>query len=198
VLRCRNLRSGREDGVLFWGAENSGEPGIGCFNPTEYSQAGDWQVGDEIVLLDMEPEASGMLAGLVSANEAGFPGSYALADGCGTGWNLNAEHMRFGRSGIVGSWWKELYVEIKFSQPVAIGGIKTDSSEELPYKVECLTKAGVWEVVKENCRGTTRLDSTVMTRAVKLSWMDTDMHKLGGLCTMRSGGGIHAEVWLEV
>ena len=96
-------------------------------------------------------------------------------DGCGTGWNLNAEHMRFGRSGIVGSWWKELYVEIKFSQPVAIGGIKTDSSEELPYKVECLTKAGVWEVVKENCRGTTRLDSTVMTRAVKLSWMDTDM-----------------------
>ena len=53
-------------------------------------------------------------------------------------------------------------MEIKFSQPVAIGGIKTDSSEELPYKVECLTKAGVWEVVKENCRGTTRLDSTVM------------------------------------
>ena len=82
MLRCRNLRSGREDGVLFWGAENSGEPGIGCFNPTEYSQAGDWQVGDEIVLLDMEPEASGMLAGLVSANEAGFPGSYALAYLC--------------------------------------------------------------------------------------------------------------------
>ena len=67
------------------------------------------------------------------------------------------------------------------SQSVAIGGIKTDSSEELPYKVECLTKAGEWEVVKENCRGSTRLDSTVMARAVKLSWMDTGYAQVRGV-----------------
>ena len=181
---------------MFWSAEGSGDAGTDSFNPAGLANADDWRVGDEIVLLDFVPEALEPFAGLVSASDADFSGVYKLKEGVSTGWNIDAENMRFGRCGIVGNWWKFLAVEIFFRSSVNVGGIRTDSSPELPYIVECQAKDGEWEVVDTHCTGNTRLSTPSLTRAVRLTWESTDMHQARGLSTMRSGGGLHAEVWL--
>ena len=197
------MRTGKVGGVIFWGAMGSGDAGVGCFNPAQHAEAGDWMAGDEVVLLDYTPSAlGGALDGLVASSELDLPGSYSLGGG-GTGWNLDAEYLRFGGCGIVGDWWKELSVVITFVRPVAVGGVRTDSPPDLPYKVECQTKSGDWEVVKENCQGNTRVGrgggwGKLSSKAVRLTWGSTDLHKTNGLSTYKSGGGIHAEVWLEL
>jgi len=198
VLLCRNSRTGKENGVLFWGANGIGEAGIGCYNYAEDASQGDWEVGDEVVLLDYDAGARGALEGLVSASDADLTGSYTLANGTGIGWNIDAEHLRFGRCGIVGGWWKELAVEVTFRQPVNVAGLRTDSPPSLPYNIECLAKNGNWENAKANCEGNTRIPNSMMTKAVRLSWESTDMHQMNGLSTYRSGGGLHAEVFLEM
>jgi hypothetical protein len=200
VLRCRNARTGKEEGVVFWGADERGSAGTGFYNPAAFAQSNDFEVGDEIVLLDFEPAALEPFAGLVSSTELDLNGVYRLKEGTGTGWNLDAENLRFGRCGIVGDWWKELSVEIEFRHEVDVGGIRTDSGVDLPYRVERLLEGrGQWELVQGGCTGNTRLDGgAVFTRALRLTWESTDMHKSGGLSTMRSGGGLHAEVWLAL
>ena len=47
-----------------------------------------------------------------------------------------------------------------------------------------LTTRGMW------CVG----PAAAETRAVRVRWEDTDLHKCGGLSTARSGGGLHAEL----
>ena len=55
----------------------------------------------------------------------------------GTGWNLEGSEIAFGRCGIVGDWWKELVVEFDFGEEeVTVTGVRTDSGEDLPVKVE--------------------------------------------------------------
>ena len=197
VFLAKNTRTEKVGGVIFWGAEGRGEAGVGCFNPVEYAEAGDWRAGDEVVLLDYTPSALQHLDGLVSSSVADLPGSYSLA-GTGTGWNLDAENLRFGRCGIVGDWWKELSVVITFIRPVKVGGVRTDSPPDLPYKIESQTKGGAWELVEENCQGNTRVEGRgVTSKSMRLTWANTDLHKMKGLSTYRSGGGIHAEIWLE-
>ena len=90
-------------------------------------------------------------------------------------------------------------------------GVRTDSGEDLPVKVEvCLLgmDSEWWDEVNLGLpernydpalsSGITTGQRTVPVfnnvRKVRCTWAETDLHKTHGLSTARGGGGIHCEV----
>lgn len=88
-----------------------------------------------------------------------------------------------------------------------------DSGEKLPYAVQVRhapldsTGAGTdtgagdgdgqWrEVVKDSTVAALRMREGGVY-AVRVVWESTDLHKMGGLSTARSGGGLHVAVFGE-
>ncbi|CAE8716110.1 unnamed protein product [Polarella glacialis] len=183
VLRARNSRTGKEDGVLLWGCKTGGGA-YGCWNPSEYATPTDWQPGDKVELLDYGAayEELGLGSALpVVKHEATT----------GTGWNLSGEHIMWGRCGIVGNYWKALEVQFDFGRKYRVTGVRTDCLD-LPFDIYYLAEGGDWVKFGIGLTGATAV-SAVVTSACKISWNETNMFQLRGLSTMRSGGGIHAE-----
>ncbi|KAJ1470679.1 hypothetical protein T484DRAFT_1562877, partial [Baffinella frigidus] len=178
-LRARNIRTGKEGAVVLWGGAPYGQ---GCWNPRGYATAGDWAAGDEAELLDyMQPAPAPLPVASYTRNS-------------GAGWNLDASHIRFGRCGLVGDFWKELEVEFVLEGGAhAVGGVRTDSPADLPFSVACRdASSGAWATVALGLSGTASLPAPVQADAVRVRWESTDLHMSRGLSTARSGGGFHA------
>lgn len=111
----------------------------------------------------------------------------------------------FGKSGVVGDWWRALELEFTFGEDTEVGGLYTDVtvSDEVTLEVFVLDlSSDVWVKVATNPVSTSDVESastfvfadekTFTCRKVRARWETTDLHKLGGLSTARSGGGLHA------
>ena len=187
VLRVRNERTKREGGLLLW---SNTSQAYACWNPTEYTKSDDWSIGDEMTLLDFEHHPK-KLASVASYRKVS-----------GTGWNLNADCIRFGQCGLVGPRWKEMEIEYELEGDNTITGIWTDSSVELPYTIKYYQEDGdKWVVFRDNCMGNIINDkqlSEVKATKWRLQWASTDWSKTEGLSTGRSAGGIHAELLSDV
>ena len=197
TFRVRNQRTGKVAGVVVWAGWTPGKgapaeaPGdsLGCWNPAEYNQTGDWAPGDVLDFLDWtEFVDKGREAGGL-ARPAKLPvRSHTLKTG--TGWNIPGSEVAFGHCGIVGDWWKALEVEFEFEGDCLLTGVRTDSME-LPYSVE-VEVDGAWALHGSDLLGDIDLTPVNCTRA-RVRWESTDMHKSSGLSSMRSGGGFHCE-----
>mmetsp|Transcript_32070 Transcript_32070/g.47182 ORF Transcript_32070/g.47182 Transcript_32070/m.47182 type:complete len:277 (-) Transcript_32070:434-1264(-) len=185
VFRGRNLRTEKEYGVLIWTLNSS--YGYGSWNPSEFSSESDWLEGDVISLLDYETNVT---AGI--RNESIIlpcSGYTALTP---TGWNLPGDNIQFGKTGLVGGWWKELKIEYKFKTLSIVTGVWSDSID-LPYSVKYLDQDGNWSTLCEACYGSITTLPPTLTDKVQISWQTTDFKQSRGLSTYRSGGGFHAE-----
>lgn len=190
VLRIRNERTKREGGLLLW---SSGSKAFACWNPTEYTKSDDWSIGDVITLLDFPRTHTSI--GAVRTKQLASVAKYSKVSD--TGWNLNADCIKFGECGLVGGWWKELEIEYELrGDSRTITGIWTDSVK-LPYTIKYYQEDGdKWVVFRESCKGNVfdRELSKVNTKKWRLHWASTDLFQTQGLSTYRSGGGIHAEL----
>jgi hypothetical protein len=188
-------RNGTEDGnkaICVWGGPK-GE-GVGCWNPAGYAKENDWEVGDTVTLLNYsESHAMPPLTFPLSISEYKTHSQ--------TGWNLPGEMIRFGNAGLVGHWWKELDVEFvldKSNVGIRVCGVHTDALyESLCFNVKALRSDGQWHDVPLSCDkvawGRAFAQPIDDARSIRVTWPDTDLHKLPG-STYRSGGGLHANI----
>lgn len=201
---------------MFFGAGGGANGvGVGCWNPAEYSEPGSFRRGDVLVLVHFvgnNVPALTLPAGIPFEITMRVLTPTRVTKHTGTGWNLEGSEIAFGRCGIVGDYWKELVVEFDFGErAVTVTGVRTDSGEDLPVKVEvCLLgmDSEWWDEVNLGLpernydpalsSGITTGQRTVPVfnnvRKVRCSWAETDLHKTHGLSTARGGGGIHCEV----
>jgi hypothetical protein len=211
VLRCVNRRSGKADAVLLFdvaSGEDVAAGGVGCWNPADYAAADDFRPGDVLLFPDLVVSNSNGSHG--SENQVGsiedaarFPALVpsSVAANTGTGWNLPGRDARFGRCGLVGDWWRALELEFTFDTDTLVAGVYTDApTAETPLEVAVLRgdadagDASAWEKIETRAVGAARVFAAapVSCRRVRARWETTDLHKLGGLSTARSGGGVHA------
>ena len=211
VLRCVNTRTGKSDAVLVWdvGSGETPDGGFGCWNPSDYAAAGDWRTGDVLIFPDLTVSGDLTSEGVDSAATTSplfqtlCPSS--VDKNTGTGWNLVGTNCLFGKSGVVGDWWRALELEFTFGEDTEVGGLYTDVtvSDEVTLEVFVLDlSSDVWVKVATNPVSTSDVESastfvfadekTFTCRKVRARWETTDLHKLGGLSTARSGGGLHA------
>ena len=188
-------RNGTEDGnkaICVWGGPK-GE-GVGCWNPAGYAKENDWEVGDTVTLLNYsESHAMPPLTFPLSISEYKTHSQ--------TGWNLPGEMIRFGNAGLVGHWWKELDVEFvldKSNVGIRVCGVHTDALyESLCFNVKALRSDGQWHEVPLSrdkvAWGRAFAQPIDDARSIRVTWPDTDLHKLPG-STYRSGGGLHANI----
>merc|ERR1719223_1215257 len=184
VLRVRNERTMREGGLLLW---FGGQVIFGTWNSVAFltgpSTFEEWEIGDKITFLDFP--LPGALAEI-----SVYSGIMA------TNWKLDADAIRFGQSGLVGNFWREMEIEYDLEEGEKISGVWTDSIT-LPYSVKYYNeKSKRWVTLKENCKGSFEDDVLLSVPATRwrLHWDSTALDNTGGLSTFRSGGGIHAEL----
>jgi len=217
VFRAKNLRSQTEGGFLAFPRDGSivHIHGYGCWNPEAFRAASDFLTGDIIELPDLsiltyladKVYAEYMLEtyDLLQALRIPVASYTALAS---TGWNIPAENIQFGKSGVVGGWWGALQIEYEFEASTEVHGNMSDSVG-LPYTVEYFDDAsGIWVAFQNGNQvlddlsekqhngefyGTVCFDSAVTTSKIRINWESTDLHQSQGLSTYRSGGGFHAE-----
>jgi hypothetical protein len=98
TIRVYNSRTNVTKGVMM---ELSPETGTirGNYNPAEYTNPNDFQVGDELVAVDYAPLLPGDACvrqefGIVGVNRD-------------LGWNVAASNIRIGKFGVVGSWYAD-------------------------------------------------------------------------------------------
>ena len=198
VLRCVNMRTGKSDAVCLFDVGADGTQsigGVGGWNPFDYAAEDDFRLGDVLLLPD--------LVTTVTAGEANFrtlvPSE--ITKNTGTGWNLDGVNCLFGKCGVVGDWWKELELEFTFASDTLVAGIYTDAPvDDTPVDVYVLERAE-WRKIRtrrvssNSVQGASTfvfVDKPRMTKKIRARWESTDLHKLGGLSTARSGGGVHA------
>jgi hypothetical protein len=184
ALRVKNERTRREGGLLLW---FDGQIVFGTWNSVGFlsgpSTFEEWEIGDKITFLDFP------LPGAL-AEVSAYSGITA------TNWNLDADAVRFGQSGLVGNVWREMEIEYDLEEGEKISGVWTDSIT-LPYSVKYYNeKSKRWVTLKENCKGSFEDDVLLSVPATRwrLHWDSTALDNTGGLSTFRSGGGIHAEL----
>ena len=225
TLIVRNQRTNKESGCMFFGAGGGANGvGVGCWNPAEYSEPGSFRRGDVLVLVHFvgnDVPALTLPAGMpleVAEITMRVLKPTRVTKHTGTGWNLEGSEIAFGRCGIVGDWWKELVVEFDFGEEeVTVTGVRTDSGEDLPVKVEVWRPRPGRTIDDVNCRwdeanfglpernydpalssgirgGQRTVPVFNNVRKVRCTWAETDLHKTHGLSTARCGGGIHCEV----
>ena len=98
VLRALNERTGKQGGLMVW---SNSTTAFGAWNPREFSTEGDWMPGDRIKLIDYNFESNGTRVAVATNC------TYSVTNGT-TGWNLAADSIRFGQSGLVGGYWTEM------------------------------------------------------------------------------------------
>jgi len=208
VLRCVNRRSGKTNAVLLFdvaSGEDETAGGVGCWNPADYAAADDFRAGDALLFPDLVSSAVSIDDASDTDTDARFPALVpsSVRANTGTGWNLPGGDARFGRCGLVGDWWRALELEFAFESDTVVAGLCTDAPPhvETPLSVAVLRgdadagEAANWETIETRAvAAATRVFSAapVTCRRVRARWETTDLHKLGGLSTARSGGGIHA------
>eukprot|EP00639_Heterosigma_akashiwo_P015558 CAMPEP_0206388784 /NCGR_PEP_ID=MMETSP0294-20121207/17508_1 /ASSEMBLY_ACC=CAM_ASM_000327 /TAXON_ID=39354 /ORGANISM="Heterosigma akashiwo, Strain CCMP2393" /LENGTH=403 /DNA_ID=CAMNT_0053840615 /DNA_START=116 /DNA_END=1323 /DNA_ORIENTATION=+ len=192
VFRAKNPRSGKVGAVVVWGGRRDAGGGeadaFGCWNPADYADAADWQVADSVQLLDF--------AGGLELYAPAVP-VVSLELKTETGWNLDADKIRFGQCGLVGGWWKGLEVQFNLPAPHVVTAVRTDSGPALPFALSFSRDGGAtWEQAAAGLRGAPLacLPQPVTAQAFRLAWAETDLHKSEGLSTARSGGGLHAQL----
>ena len=185
VLRARNQRTGKTGGVILWGVQR-GDVGdaCGCWNPAEFAAADDWRRGDVLDFLDFEHARVGDAAPLPVTR---------WSTNTLTGWNLPGEHAQFGFCGLVGHFWKRLEVEMELECECILTGVQTDSPDALAFSVSVLRDGG-WILAAHGLTGAADVSAS-KARRVRVTWEDTDLHKIGGLSTARSGGGLHVRLF---
>jgi len=184
VFRAKNLRTGKEGGLLIWhsGTGDGVGDGHGCWNPTSFTLNTDWLPCDEIELLDytdmypLPPETIPIM-------------SYNLLTS--TGWDLSGDKIAFGQCGLAGDSWKDLEIELMFNEST-VSHVWTDSVN-LRYTIYFLNENNNWQVLKDDCRGLVDVPDTVTT-GIRLKWENTTLWNTGGLSTYRSGGGLHVDL----
>jgi len=178
----------KEGGLILWSNGNN-DQAYGSWNPSHFSHVSDWEVGDEIVLMDFpRPFEQNVQSDAVR-----------ISTTTTTGWNIGAENVRFGRCGIVGAWWKEMEIEYDIGKNSSISGVWTDSVN-LPYSIKYYddnNNEKKWVVWRQDCKGTISGIDSPKARRWRLCWNSTDLHQTKGLSTYRSGGGLHAELILR-
>ena len=117
----------------------------------------------------------------------------------GTGWNIDKEAIRVGRSGIVGDWWKELRVKIKLEIPSDMleGGVYIWCDA---VKLTCVSADPSALLEKNEMDPSVYNVSTlegVSISELTLLFETTDLHQLD-LSSYRDGGGLHIEVFTMI
>ena len=84
-----------------------------------------------------------------------------------TGWNKNADSINYGSTGLVGHWWKELYLEFEFEENVSICGATTDYNNH-PYTI----KVDDQEIT--SATGSHVFGKSIETKKIKVEWAKTD------------------------
>ena len=72
-------------------------------------------------------------------------------------------------------------------------GVQTDSPDALAFSVSVLRDGG-WILAAHGLTGAADVSAS-KARRVRVTWEDTDLHKIGGLSTARSGGGLHVRLF---
>jgi hypothetical protein len=214
-IRVQNSRTGDVTAVLLfeWSSNQSDQTNmLGCFNPFEYCSEGSFQVGDELLLLDLDTDIRDSIA--KCGGHAVVPLKYKLGKGITTGWNVPCDELKFGGAGIVGGWWKDLVVEIVLENTQSICGVLSDSIN-LPFSLAIRGGGGggggngasakdidmdmdEWREVAQGLKGTfNQLPEPISAKEVRLTWLSTDMHLSVGLSTYRGGGGFHAAIFVN-
>ena len=103
-----------------------------------------------------------------------------------TGWKLEKDALRVGRSGLVGDWWKELQIalELEIESAALDGGlfVWTDAVA-LPLTSSDLSVELVRDEFNPNLY---KVLSAHSVTSLNLLYADTDLHKTEGLSTYRS------------
>ena len=84
-----------------------------------------------------------------------------------TGWDKNADSINYGSTGLVGHWWKELYLEFEFEENVSICGTTTDYNNH-PYTI----KVDDQEIT--SATGSHVFGRNIETKKMKVEWEKTD------------------------
>jgi len=138
---------------------------------------------------------------------------YGITSCNSTGWGKSPEHIRLGKCGLVGDYWKELCIEVSFEGPVV--GFWTDAVDldseltviergtgcSLPFRRLALAAgtqkvhAGAGSAAASRVSACCMFSSgSVHSGCLKFEWNSTDLHRLNGLSTNRDGGGLHLEL----
>ena len=117
----------------------------------------------------------------------------------GTGWNIDKEAIRVGRSGIVGDWWKELRVKIILEIPSNMldGGVYLWCDA---VKLTCVSTDPSISLQKNELDPSVYSVSTSEGSSISelnLFFETTDLHQLD-LSSHRDGGGLHIEVFTMI
>ena len=112
----------------------------------------------------------------------------------GTGWNIDKEAIRVGRSGIVGDWWKELQVKVKLEIPSNMleGGLYLWCDA---VKLTCVSTDESVTFEKDDVHPTiyrVKSPDACSISELNLFFETTDLHQLD-LSTYRDGGGLHID-----
>eukprot|EP00957_Ditylum_brightwellii_P059481 4516013-Ditylum_brightwellii.AAC.1 len=106
VSRACDLRTEKQSVAVVWTLNST--YGYGSWNPIQFSSEHDWLESNAIDFLDYE--------NTVTADFGNEPiilpclGYTALTP---TGWNIPGDNIQFGKTGLVGEFWKELKIKYK-------------------------------------------------------------------------------------
>ena len=119
--------------------------------------------------------------------------------GPATGWNIDKEAIRVGRSGLVGDYWKELHVRLKLEIPSDMldGGIFLWCDA---VKLDCISTDPDVVFFKDQLDPSIYTVSTSGEKSIselKILFESTDLHQLD-ISTFRDGGGLHIDIFTMI
>ena len=154
------------------------------YNPLYYSTEGDFEVGEELSIL--------YYRSLSECNRV----SFSVVAESNVGWNIDADAVRIGKSGLVGPWWKELTLQFTLDSPVTT--IWTDAvSIAGDMKVSTVVDGEVSTDVTASVIPDfpeLYLLSEEVSGTIQITFPSTDFKSLNGLSSYRDGGGLHIDL----
>ena len=111
TIRIKNHRTQVTKGVMAQYLPDTDQI-KGYFNPAEYAQANDFQVGDLLDAVDYKSLLPG--GPCPSRQEYGIIGVNT-----GLGWNVDSSNIRIGKFGVIGSWYANFEYTLYLDEPVS-------------------------------------------------------------------------------
>jgi len=178
TVRVLNTRSGTTNGVMMELMPYTDKV-RGYYNPEEYTSAGDFAVGDELVLIDYEPL-------LLSGGEC-IRHEYGIADvDQDLGWNVHPSNIRIGMFGVIGHWYGDFGYTFYLESPVT--SLWTDAVyADAVYN----TGNGFLPLRARQNSPTIRDFDAPVSGLVKVRFENANIGTLNGLVTQRDAGGLH-------
>jgi hypothetical protein len=177
TIRVYNSRTAVIKGVMM---ELSPETGTirGNYNPAEYTNPNDFQVGDELVAVDYAPMLPGKACvrqefGIVGVNRD-------------LGWNVAASNIRIGRFGVVGGWYADFEYTFFLETPVT-----TLWSDAVGIEIEYSTGSWYSQLTPRADNPALRDFDAPVSGVVHVTFKDASFQTLNGLVTQRDAGGLH-------